>query len=140
MKVVKVLFVLGAFSLLMSCEEKKETACAEDVVCSYLLVNSTVKGNLYITASTGAVNNAGNYTVTVHSAANCAGTALKTSSFSESGSKMSEYYLSSFASNTTYSVKASSAGGTTQCSTSFSYGIDKQTVNCQITATAVNCI
>ncbi|PJZ44313.1 hypothetical protein [Leptospira brenneri] len=138
MKIVKVLFILSVSFLLLNCEDKKDTACAEDIVCSYLLVNSTVKGNLYITASTGAVNNAGTYTVTVHSAENCADTAIKTSSFSESGSKMSEFYLSSFSTNATYSVKAS-AGGTTLCSTSFAYSIDKQTVNCRIAASAITC-
>lgn len=139
MKIVNVLLFLGVFFLLLNCEKKKDVPCEEDIVCSYLLVNSSVKGTLHITAVNGAVNNVGTYTVAVHSEANCTGSAVRTASFSDTIPDRSESFLSSFSSNTQYSVRAFS-GATSLCSSTFSYNIDKQTVNCQISASTITCI
>ncbi|MCW7471054.1 hypothetical protein [Leptospira kanakyensis] len=138
MRIIKVLFIVGALALVLNCEKKKETACAEDIVCSYLLVNSTVKGNINITASTGALSNATNYNVAVYSAANCEGTAATSTQFSNTG--LQSTYLMGFPSNTQYSVRAFTNNNSLSiCSSSFSFNIDKQTYNCQIGSTAITC-
>ncbi len=137
MKILKVLVFLGVVSLFLNCEEKKDKPCAEDIVCSYLLVNSTVKGSVTITASTGALSNATSYSVAVYSAANCEGTAASTTQFSTTG--LQSTYLPGFASNTQYSVRAYT-GSTSICSSAFSFSIEKQSVRCQIGSTTITCI
>ncbi|TGK82954.1 hypothetical protein EHQ23_16865 [Leptospira bourretii] len=136
MRIFKVLLIVGALALVLNCEEKKETACAEDIICSYLLVNSNVKGNINITGSTGALSNSTTYTVAVYSAANCAGTATSTAQFSNPG--LQSTYLVGFPTNTQYSVRAFTNSASI-CSSSFSFNIDKQTYNCQIGSSAITC-
>lgn len=139
MRVIKVLLIVGALALALNCEKEKETAsCAEDIICSYLLVNSNVKGNINITASTGALSNSTTYNVAVYSAADCAGTTTSTTEFSSTGRQST--YLSGFASNAQYSVRAYTNNNSLSiCSSSFSFNIDKQTYNCRIGSSAITC-
>ncbi len=137
-KILRIGIIFSLTALTLVCQKKKESGCAEDFVCSYLLLEATRVGSVSISADTRAFNNAGQYTVNVLKSADCSGTALKTTTFYDNRTPNVLSVTYSDLSSGTYTVQTTTAT-TSLCSGTFSIGAIKSLASCRIATSAITC-
>lgn len=129
--------VLALLSI-FACQKKEETNCAEDIVCSYLLLEAVRVGTLSVSGNRGALNNAQDYTVNVFRSTDCSGVAVRSASFSETSNPTVLSASFDGLSSGAYTVSAFK-GATSICSNSFSFGAVKSTASCEILTSTISC-
>ncbi|WP_108978404.1 hypothetical protein [Leptospira ryugenii] len=138
-KILKFSIVISLSLLAMVCQKKKETSCEDDVACSYLLLELTRSGSVAVSANTGALSNAGRYTVNVLRSADCSGTPVKTATFVDNtvSSNVTSTTFTNVSSGT-YTVQATN-GTISLCSGTFTIGALNSLGICRIATSSITC-